>query len=145
MPSDIKVLVVDDSAVVRRVFSEQLSQQRGITVVGTAPDPFVARDKIVRLQPDVITGTSMGSIIGGLYSIGYSAEEISYLIETTDWSTILTNEIPSNQVIIRRKHEYNRYMLQMPVYNRKIQLPSGLIEGQKLSQLFSQLTWRQAF
>jgi NTE family protein len=98
----------------------------------------------VGLQPDVITGTSMGSIIGGLYSIGYSAEEISHLIETTDWSTILTNEIPSNQVIIRRKHEYNRYMLQMPVYNRKIQLPSGLIEGQKLSQLFSQLTWRQA-
>lgn len=98
----------------------------------------------VGLQPDVITGTSMGSIIGGLYSIGYTADEISHLIETTDWSTILTNEIPSNQVIIRRKHEYNRYMLQMPVYNRKIQLPSGLIEGQKLSQLFSQLTWRQA-
>ena len=98
----------------------------------------------VGLQPDVITGTSMGSIIGGLYSIGYSSEELSHLIESTDWSTILTNEIPSNQVIMRRKHEYNRYMLQMPVYNRKPQLPSGLIEGQKLSQLFSELTWKQA-
>jgi NTE family protein len=98
----------------------------------------------VGLQPDVITGTSMGSIIGGLYSIGYTAEEISDLIEITDWSTILTNEIPSNQVIIRRKHEYNRFLLQMPVYDGKIELPSGLIEGQKLSQLFSELTWRQA-
>jgi NTE family protein len=98
----------------------------------------------VGLQPDVITGTSMGSIIGGLYSIGYSAEDLSQLIESTDWSTILTNEIPSNQVIMRRKHEYNRFMLQMPVYNRKPQLPSGLIEGQKLSQLFSELTWEQA-
>jgi len=98
----------------------------------------------VGLQPDVITGTSMGSIIGGLYSIGYTAGEISQLIETTDWNTILTNEIPSNQVIIRRKHEYNRYMLQMPIYDGKIGLPSGLIEGQKLSQLFSGLSWRQA-
>jgi two-component system chemotaxis response regulator CheB len=52
---DIKVLVVDDSAVVRKVFSEQLSKQKGITVVGTAPDPYVARDKIVKLKPDVIT------------------------------------------------------------------------------------------
>lgn len=55
MPQDIKVLVVDDSAVVRKVFSEQLSRERGIRVVGTAPDPYVARDKIVRLKPDVIT------------------------------------------------------------------------------------------
>jgi two-component system chemotaxis response regulator CheB len=55
MPNDIKVLVVDDSAVVRKVFSEQLSRQKGIVVVGTAPDPYVARDKIVKLKPDVIT------------------------------------------------------------------------------------------
>ncbi len=55
MPHNIKVLVVDDSAIVRKVFSEQLSRQRGIEVVGTAPDPYVAREKIVRLKPDVIT------------------------------------------------------------------------------------------
>lgn len=55
MPADIKVIVVDDSAVVRKVFSEQLSKQPGIVVVGTAPDPYVARDKIVKLKPDVIT------------------------------------------------------------------------------------------
>jgi two-component system chemotaxis response regulator CheB len=53
--TNIKVLVVDDSAVVRKVFSEQLSKQNGIVVVGTAPDPYVARDKIVKLKPDVIT------------------------------------------------------------------------------------------
>ncbi|MFA5903903.1 MAG: chemotaxis response regulator protein-glutamate methylesterase [Desulfobacula sp.] len=55
MTRNIKVLVVDDSAVVRKVFSEQLSKQRGIEVIGTAPDPYVARDKIVHLKPDVIT------------------------------------------------------------------------------------------
>jgi len=51
----IKVLVVDDSATVRRIFSRELNRHADIEVVGTAPDPYVARDKIVRLKPDVVT------------------------------------------------------------------------------------------
>ena len=98
----------------------------------------------VGLEPDYITGTSMGSIMGGLYSIGYSADEIAQLIETIDWSTVLTNEIPSNKVLMQRKHEYGRFLLEMPVFNGKPELPAGVIEGQKLSALFSELTWRQA-
>jgi len=98
----------------------------------------------VGLEPDYITGTSMGSIMGGLYAIGYSASEISEIIENVDWSTVLTNEIPSNQVLMSRKHEYQRFLLQMPIYDGKPELPAGLIEGQKLSELFSELSWRQA-
>jgi len=51
----IKVLIVDDSAVVRNIFSRELSSDPDIEVVGTAPDPYVARDKIVELRPDVLT------------------------------------------------------------------------------------------
>jgi len=51
----IKVLIVDDSAVVRQVLSAELSKAQGIEVVGTAVDPYVARDKIVNLEPDVVT------------------------------------------------------------------------------------------
>jgi len=51
----IRVLIVDDSAIVRKIFSEELSRYPDLEVVGTAPDPFVARDKIVNLKPDVIT------------------------------------------------------------------------------------------
>lgn len=51
----IKVLIVDDSAIVRKILREELSRYPDIEVVGTAPDPFVARDKVVMLQPDVIT------------------------------------------------------------------------------------------
>ncbi|MCL2001096.1 MAG: chemotaxis response regulator protein-glutamate methylesterase [Planctomycetes bacterium] len=51
----IKVLVVDDSSVVRNVLTRELSKDHDIDVVGTAPDAFVARDKIVALRPDVIT------------------------------------------------------------------------------------------
>lgn len=55
MGKKIRVLIVDDSAVVRKVFTEELSMESDIEVVGTAPDPYVARDKIVKLNPDVIT------------------------------------------------------------------------------------------
>ena len=51
----IKVLIVDDSAVVRKVISKELSGFNDIEVVGTAVDPYMARDKIVKLRPDVIT------------------------------------------------------------------------------------------
>lgn len=51
----IKVLIVDDSAIVRKLLAECLSAEPDLEVVGTAPDPFVARDKILSLQPDVLT------------------------------------------------------------------------------------------
>jgi two-component system chemotaxis response regulator CheB len=51
----IRVLVVDDSAIVRKVLADVLNQQPDIEVAGTAPDAFVARDKIIALRPDVIT------------------------------------------------------------------------------------------
>jgi len=51
----IKVLIVDDSAIVRKLLSEALDNEPDIEVVGTAPDPFVARDKIISLRPDVLT------------------------------------------------------------------------------------------
>lgn len=51
----IQVLIVDDSALVRKVLTDELSKCRDIEVVGSAVDPYVARDKIVKLRPDVIT------------------------------------------------------------------------------------------
>lgn len=51
----VKVLVIDDSAVARKILSTSLSKDAGIEVVGVAADPFIARDKILRLKPDVLT------------------------------------------------------------------------------------------
>jgi len=52
---NIRVLVVDDSAIVRKILTEALAGQTGLEVVGTAPDPYIARDKILALRPDVLT------------------------------------------------------------------------------------------
>src|SRR4051794_35805088 len=51
----IRVLIVDDSAIVRKILADALSGEPDIEIVGTAPDPYVARDKILSLNPDVLT------------------------------------------------------------------------------------------
>ena len=51
----IRVLIVDDSAIVRKTLSEIVSAEPDLEVAGTAPDPFIARDKILSLRPDVLT------------------------------------------------------------------------------------------
>ncbi|HYD00028.1 MAG TPA: chemotaxis response regulator protein-glutamate methylesterase [Phycisphaerales bacterium] len=55
MDPQVSVLIVDDSSIVRQVLARELSRQPGIRVVGTAPDPFVARDMILQHKPDVVT------------------------------------------------------------------------------------------
>lgn len=55
MAKQVRVLVVDDSALVRQILTNGLSLDPGITVVGSAADPYMARDKIVQLKPDVLT------------------------------------------------------------------------------------------
>lgn len=51
----IRVLIVDDSAIVRKLLGEALAAESDIEVVGTAPDPYIARDKVLALSPDVLT------------------------------------------------------------------------------------------
>lgn len=51
----IKVLIVDDSALIRSILLKELSNDPEVEVVGTAPDPYIARDKIIQLKPDVVT------------------------------------------------------------------------------------------
>ncbi len=53
--NNIKVLIVDDSAIVRQIFTKELNRIPGIEVVGSAANPYVARDKIIKLKPDVLT------------------------------------------------------------------------------------------
>ena len=94
----------------------------------------------VGLTPDYITGTSMGSIVGGLYSIGYSADELEELVTSADWDQLLSNRISMDKVAIEEKNYYERYLLNFFIENKKLSLPKGVIEGQALMDLFSRLT-----
>ncbi len=92
------------------------------------------------LTPDYVTGTSMGSVVGGLYSIGYSADDIEKMASSVDWDAVLSNKILLNEITYEEKEYYGRYIAELPVNGIKVGLPKGLIEGQQLSELLSRLT-----
>lgn len=96
------------------------------------------------IYPDYITGTSMGSIIGGLYAIGYTADDLSELNTSLNWDKLLSDNIPSDKIVMEEKYEYDRYLLEFPYHKGRLSLPSGLLEGQLLENFFSKLTWRTA-
>ncbi|MEA3317156.1 MAG: patatin-like phospholipase family protein, partial [Bacteroidota bacterium] len=93
------------------------------------------------IKPDYITGTSMGSIVGGLYSLGYSAKELSEINSNANWSKLLSDNILLNKIVIEEKYESKRYVFNFPIRNYEFKLPSGLIEGQQLQKFFANYTW----
>jgi len=92
------------------------------------------------LSPDYITGTSMGSIVGALYAAGYSADELAKIVEHADWGLLLSNKIPFNEVTFEEKPYYGRYLFDFYIKENELQLPKGIIEGEALMRLFSNLT-----
>jgi NTE family protein len=91
------------------------------------------------LKIDYITGTSMGSIIGALYAVGYSADTIEKLSRGIDWDLLLTNQSSLRSIIMEEKSEYNKYDLELPWVNSWFRLPTGVLEGQELWLKFSEL------
>ncbi|OQP60296.1 patatin-like phospholipase family protein [Niastella populi] len=91
------------------------------------------------LNVDYITGTSMGSIIGSLYAIGYTADSIEKITRTIDWDLLLSNQSSLRSIFMEEKDEYSKYVIELPWQNHNFRLPSGLLQGQELWLKFSEL------
>ena len=89
---------------------------------------------------DIVTGTSMGSIIGGLYSIGYNANALDSMVRVQDWSYVISDrEDMSNQSLNdRRKQNTYLYTTGMTIGKHHINA-GGFIKGKNLAELFQQL------
>jgi len=92
------------------------------------------------IYPDFITGTSMGSIVGGLYATGYSAADLEKLAHQLEWSEFFNDNIDRSYLSIEEKRQADRYQVSFPFENGKVQLPKGLVRGQKMALLLSRLT-----
>ena len=90
---------------------------------------------------DYIAGTSIGSIIGGLYASGKSIAEIEQLLGKIDWKAIFNDSSLRKDTTIRRKFEDEVFQLdkELGYKDGKVQLPSGLIKGQRLQLLLDRL------
>ena len=119
----------------------------------------------MQIPIDIVTGTSMGAIVGGLYAIGYTPDEMDSLLMTQDWGMLLSNGVPrTKQPYTQRKAE-QQYQINIPYTKKgrtesttryrdagiKVQKHSlrrfpkvltrpGLIDGQNLFNLFTRLT-----
>jgi len=88
---------------------------------------------------DFIAGTSMGGIVGGLHAVGYSGWDLENLALTTDWNETLTDTPPRTYKPYFEKEQDGKYQLEFGFENRQIWMPRGLIQGRKVSLLFSSL------
>ena len=107
---------------------------------------------------DYIVGTSMGSIIGGLYAIGYSAAELDSLIMAQDWNFVMSDRIPRSSRSFQRKRTQDEYTLRSPFgagdYSRLSasmqrrpeetsflsNIPLAMVDGQNIYNLFTKLS-----
>ena len=91
---------------------------------------------------DIITGTSMGSIVGGLYAVGYNAHLLDSLVKTLDWSYIISDrEDMTKQTYLDRKKQ-NTYILSTGMtFGKHKRNPNagGIIKGKNLAELFQKL------
>ena len=89
---------------------------------------------------DVITGTSIGSIIGGLYAIGYNSHSLDSMVRKQDWTYIITDkEDLRNQSFLDRKKQ-NTYLFDMGLtFGKRDLTAGGLIRGKNLAELFQKL------
>lgn len=91
------------------------------------------------IKIDYISGTSMGSIIGALYAVGYSADEIEKMAKKTDWDVLLSNQSSLSAIVMEEKEEYSKYAVELPWVNNGFKLPSGMVEGEELWLKFAEL------
>ncbi|MDD3051631.1 MAG: patatin-like phospholipase family protein [Candidatus Cloacimonetes bacterium] len=94
------------------------------------------------IKIDYITGTSMGAVIGALYSIGYSGEEIEDLFLNTNWIELLEEDISRDNLAISQKRWalFNNFRLPI-LKNYRVSLPQGIIVGNKLINFFFEITY----
>jgi NTE family protein len=96
------------------------------------------------LRPDIITGVSMGSIIGGMYALGYTADSLHKILKKINWEIVLSNKIPEDKVIFLEKNHFYNSIISLPLSSMKVVLPSGLINGQQVESTLGFYAWPAA-
>ncbi len=93
------------------------------------------------ISPSIVTGTSMGALVGGLYSIGHTPAGLDSIVTSLDWITYF-RDVPERRFLSPgRRLGSDRTVLSLPIDDWKVTLPSGTISGQRISELLANLTW----
>jgi NTE family protein len=96
-----------------------------------------------RIPIDYVAGTSMGSIVGGLYASGLSADEIEQVLESIDWNDAFQDKSPRADRPFVRKRDDENYLVKRDLGfgdDLKVKFPAGLVEGQKIDLILKAST-----
>ena len=108
---------------------------------GIAHIPLLEALDSLGIVPDVVIGTSMGSIVGGLYSIGYSGDTISHIASQADWGELLGGDISLEDVSMEEKSEFKRHLVDFDLIEGKPKVNAGILKDQKLREFISSLSY----
>ena len=89
---------------------------------------------------DIVTGTSIGSIVGGLYAIGYNAHSLDSMVRTQDWTYVITDKEDLRRQSLLDRKKLNTYLFNTGVtFGKRDRGAGGLIRGKNLAELFQKL------
>lgn len=89
---------------------------------------------------DMVVGTSMGAVVGGLYSIGYSPARLDSLVHAQDWNFVLSDRAPRKNLSLREREADENYLMKMSLTKTGVPQKDALIEGVNLENMLARLT-----
>ncbi|MCC5915727.1 MAG: patatin-like phospholipase family protein [Cryomorphaceae bacterium] len=89
---------------------------------------------------DMVAGTSIGAVVGGLYAIGHKPRSIRNIIESADWDDLISSEPKRLYRPYLERNRHDRYILKLKLQENKVLVPSGFVNGQKVYTKLSHLT-----
>lgn len=128
------------------IFAEENKVRVGLALSGGAAKGFAHVGVLKVLEEagipvHVLSGTSIGSIIGGMHAAGYSAQRIEKELLALDWERIFKDVPDRSELLLEDKDQFDRYIVTLPLKNRRVVLPTGLYAGQRLMELLGRLAW----
>lgn len=89
------------------------------------------------LPIDYIGGTSIGSVIGGLYAIGYHPDSIAKMVRSIDWDALITDKIDRKYIAYEEKEFGEKFIITLPISNNSLTFSSSLYQGQEINLLLN--------
>lgn len=108
---------------------------------GLAHIPTLQALDSLGIVPDLIVGNSMGSIVGALYAMGYSGDNIYDILKMTDWDKLMSGGISLQNVSPEEKAEFGRYAIEMDWLEGNLRLGNFLVNDQSLREFITILTF----
>ena len=104
---------------------------------GIAHIPLLQTLDSLGIVPDLIIGTSMGSIVGGFYAMGYSGDSIATITKNANWDELLGGKTALKDVSVEEKSEYGKYLVDFDFIKGKPKMSSSLVNDQNLREFLA--------